>query len=355
MSRGNVVSAEPVVCHINLEKGFRGGERQTKLLIQELSAIGWKQRLIVRNDSALLQHVGGIPSLEVVEVFPLPLAAVVAARGCCPVHVHEGRSPYAAWLTRIIWRAPYLLTRRVDNPFRKSFVRGRAYLNANAVVCVSAAIRDIVRASYPQTDCTVIPDAHAGFSASDTAKQNIRGQYPGKTLLGHVGALVQRHKGQMTIIEAARTMQHSHPDVHFLLLGSGGDEQMMKNSAKGLPNITFAGQVTNVADYLAAFDMFVFPSLMEGLGSSLLDAMHFGLPIVATNVGGIPEIVEDGVNGLLVSPGNSAQFVAAVERVLADGELRSAMRNKNREKADAYTAAKMAASYDALYRRMLPA
>ena len=118
-------------------------------------------------------------------------------------------------------------------------------------------------------------------------------------------------------------------------------------------DVEFTGQVTNVDDYLELFDIFVLPSLMEGLGSVLLDAMCFGLPIVASDVGGIPDIIEDGVNGLLVEPDNSASLDAALERLLNDETLREKMRAASLAKADNYSAAAMGASYDKLYRRLL--
>jgi glycosyltransferase involved in cell wall biosynthesis len=141
--------------------------------------------------------------------------------------------------------------------------------------------------------------------------------------------------------------------VQFVLLGEGKDGDEMREMAKGLPNISFEGQVTNVADYLAAFDLFAFPSMMEGLGSTLLDAMCFGLPIVASRVGGIPDIVEDGVNGLLVEPGDASGFAAALERLLGDEELKVQFRTENLRRSDAYSAAAMATSYDQLYGNIL--
>src|SRR5690606_19020446 len=124
----------------------------------------------------------------------------------------------------------------------------------------------------------------------------------GKIVIGHIGELDHSHKGQGTIIEAARELEDSRPDLHFVLVGNGKDRARFRRSASGLSNIEFAGYVDNVSVYLASFDVFVYPSLREGLGLSLLVAMHFGLPIVASRVRGIPEIVEDRKNVLLIPP-----------------------------------------------------
>jgi glycosyltransferase involved in cell wall biosynthesis len=117
--------------------------------------------------------------------------------------------------------------------------------------------------------------------------------------------------------------------------------------------VEFAGFVENVADYLATFDVFIYPSLREGLGSSLLDAMHFGLPIVASEVGGIPEIVEHKVNGLLIAPGSARELIAAIQRVVTDPGLRESMRRENRNKAARFGVARMATSYESIYRSIL--
>src|SRR5690606_27458878 len=109
----------------------------------------------------------------------------------------------------------------------------------------------------------------------------------------------------------------------------------------------------NVEDYLAAFDIFVYPSVREGLGSTLLDAMAFGLPIVASRAGGIPEIVEDGVNGLLIPPGDPDALVQALVRLLDDPALCASMRSANRASAARYSSDRMTDSYEAIYRSLL--
>ncbi|MEQ8206321.1 MAG: glycosyltransferase family 4 protein, partial [Woeseia sp.] len=115
----------------------------------------------------------------------------------------------------------------------------------------------------------------------------------------------------------------------------------------------FAGFVDNVADWLSVFDLFVFPSLHEGLGSTLLDAMSFGLPLVASNVGGIPDIVVDKVNGLLIKPERPEELLTAVLTILQDDSLYESMRLANLNQADAFSPVAMADRYEVLYRKLL--
>jgi glycosyltransferase involved in cell wall biosynthesis len=350
---GKAKSVDPVICHINLAKGFRGGERQTQLLINELSKLGWRQRLIVRKESALPETVAGVESLQIVEVASNAVAAGFATRGCQLVHAHEARGIYAGLLGRWLFRIPYLATRRVPNLFSRSPLRDLAYRGAARIVGLSRMIATLVEQQYPDTQCEIIPSAHADLARQHQRDPAFVEKYRGKTVIGHIGALHREVKGQHNIIDVARRWQDRHPDVLFVLVGSGKDGAEFKQLAKGLTNIEFAGQVKNVDDYLDLFDIFVFPSLMEGLGSILLDAMCFGLPIVASGVDGIPDIIEDGANGLLVEPDNPEQLGAALERLLGDKALQEKMREENLAKSGRYSAEAMAASYDALYRGMI--
>ena len=163
------------------------------------------------------------------------------------------------------------------------------------------------------------------------------------------------HKGQRQIIAIAGELARSAPDVSFLLVGAGRDEAALREEARGLPNLHFAGEVGDVGNYLAAFDIFLYPSRHEGLGSVLLDAMTFGLPIVATAVGGIPEIVQHGVNGLLCEVDDIAGLAAALLTLRADADLRGRMAVANRERAGEFSPAAMTERYIEVYRGLLPA
>lgn len=347
------MSNSPVICHINLAKGFRGGERQTQLLIDELDALDWKQRLVVRQGSPLPNRVADPGKLEIVEVASNPLSAAFATRDVSLVHAHEARGLYSGLLANLVRGIPFIGTRRVTNPYSNSPIRDWAYRRAAAIAVLSSPIEELVHERYPGVETVVIPSAHADLAARHRPDPAFRAAYSGKIVVGHIGALVRPHKGQHNIIEVARAWQTSHPEVVFLLVGSGRDEDEFRELAAGLDNVVFAGQVSNVDDYLDLFDVFVFPSLMEGLGSTLLDAMCFGLPIVASRVGGIPDIIDHEVNGLLFEVDDSQVLAESLRRLLDDQAMQQSMREANLQKARDYSAARMAASYDALYKKIL--
>ena len=128
----------------------------------------------------------------------------------------------------------------------------------------------------------------------------------------------------------------------------------LRSAAAGLSNLTFTGFVDNVGDYLAAFDVFILPSNREGIGSILLDAMEQGLPVVASRVGGVPDIVHDRENGLLIDPASPAQLRDAILHARARSRTcASAYGQRGREFAKDFTGEAMCRKYLALYESVL--
>jgi glycosyltransferase involved in cell wall biosynthesis len=137
--------------------------------------------------------------------------------------------------------------------------------------------------------------------------------------------------------------------MQFVLLGDGPDAEWFRREARDLPNISFEGYVTNVGDYMSAFDLFVLPSLHEGIGGILLDAMSFGVPVIASAVDGLPEIVHDGQNGLLVPAADESRLAQAIERLYREPGTRARMGAEGRRVAADYTPAHMARRYVEVY------
>ncbi|MGB1581318.1 MAG: glycosyltransferase family 4 protein [Nevskiales bacterium] len=340
------------ICHINLARGFRGGERQTELLIRALAELGYAQRLIARKGEPLQQQLADLPGLQRVELSQPFLIKAAVCRGAAVVQVHEAKAGHLACIAHRLYGVPYVITRRVDKPPRASWLNRRLYANAAAVVPVSAMISGVLTNAGLCNNSQVIADAHSDLPVDSQATLAIRERFSGKFLLGHAGALVDRHKGQGTLIEAMHLLANDCPDLHLLLLGSGEDEALLKQKAQGLDNISFEGFTEQLGDYLAALDLFVYPSRFEGLGSVLLDAMQKGLPIVASDVGGIPEIVRDQHNGLLVPAGDAAALAGAIRKLYADAALRKRLAENGQQLATAYSPQAMARQYADLYRSL---
>jgi glycosyltransferase involved in cell wall biosynthesis len=152
-------------------------------------------------------------------------------------------------------------------------------------------------------------------------------------LIGLVGRLDHWAKGHKELFEAMASLKERYP-VQALIVGGGRREAEMRELAAGLnlaAQAHFLGQRRDVPDLLQAMDIFVLPSYSEGVSLALLEAMAAGLPVIATAVGGTPEVVTDGVTGLLIPPRDPEALTGALERLLADPAWARALGNKARE------------------------
>ncbi len=261
------------------------------------------------------------------------------------LHVHEGRSAQTAALRNLLSGTPFLVTRRI--PQAPSAGALRCYRRASRVVSVSDAIAEGLRKLDGSLRLLTVHDCVPALHADPGAAEEFRGG--ARWVIGQVGELHDAHKGQLLTLEVARQLIRTHPGVSFRLLGQGRDEALLRQEAATLANVEFSGWIDNVANVYAAMDVLVYPSRYEGLGSAILEAMSFGVPVVAAAVGGIPEIVTDGVNGLLFEAGNTSQFGDRLRSLLDDEPLRLRLGAGAREQAARYSAAAMARDYRAIY------
>jgi glycosyltransferase involved in cell wall biosynthesis len=340
------------IVHVNTARGYRGGERQTELLIRGLASQGVRQALVARRRSPLAARLRDV-DVDIREVTGGLLSVTSVIGDASLVHVHEGRSVYAAFLRSLLSDTPYVITRRVNNPIREHWFAHKAYRRAACVAAVAPQVAEIVRAYDASIRVCVV---HSGSSALpvDSAKSAaIRAELASEFVVGHVGALDNGQKGQEFIVAVARELARTHPDVRFMLVGGGDDEAMLKAAAAGLPNIKFTGFVENVGDYLAAFDVFILPSNREGIGSILFDAMERGLPVVASRVGGVPDIVHHRQNGLLIDPASPSQLRDAILHLKGNPELRQEYGRRGKDFAKDFTGEAMWRKYLALYESIL--
>lgn len=179
---------------------------------------------------------------------------------------------------------------------------------------------------------------------------------PDTLAVGCVGLLWQA-KGQEYLIRALRSLRDRGRALCVLLVGSGGDEASLHLCADEIgvaDRVRFLGWRGDVPRILQALDLYVQPSITEGLPLAVVEAAAAGLPIVASNVGGIPEIIEHGVNGLLVPPGDPQALAAAIQELIDDPERAKRLGEAARRTAfERFSAEAMAAAYMDLYERLL--
>jgi glycosyltransferase involved in cell wall biosynthesis len=188
-------------------------------------------------------------------------------------------------------------------------------------------------------------------------KQRIRGALglAGDLCLMLVVAMLREQKGHRYLIEAAARVVPRFPNLHLLFVGDGAlkEELLAQTNALGLgKNIHFLGVRSDIPDLLAVSDYFVLPSLWEGMPVALFEAMASGLPVIATEVSGSKQVIEPGVTGMLIPPGDSQKLAEAIVEILSHPEQAAAMgwaaqRRVNEE----YSASKQVKEHIALYRR----
>lgn len=269
-------------------------------------------------------------------------------QGCQAIHVHEGKAVYWALIQHLLSGCPYIITRRVDNPLKDKWLLKLAYQKAKYVVGLSSAITSEIIKRLPDLDAKVIPSSPVFYPRIEENVVAIRKRYEGKFIVIQAAKLYE-HKGQDVAIEAARLIEQEFPQVQFCLLGDGPQEARLKALAKELSNVDFLGKQSNMGDWFAAANLLIHPSYSEGLGSVILEASSAGLPVIGTKAGGIPDIIEHELNGLLVEPGKPDQLAEAIIRVLKYQDLRGNMIANAPKKLEKFDIEKTAIQYQELY------
>ncbi|WP_438021253.1 glycosyltransferase [Sorangium sp. So ce315] len=260
------------------------------------------------------------------------------------VHVHN-RAPliFAGMAARLLRNRPMIVYSEHNQINRaKGFDRRKfgyyAYL-ADEMVAVSHDLRrilvDDVKVRAP---VRVIHNGIDGTRFTRALHSGARGRIRAELGIGEqdfvFGCAVVHieQKGLCYLIEAAPEVLRRAPEARFVVAGDGplrGELQQRAQAAGLGDRMIFPGYRSDVPDLVSAFDAYVLPSLWEGLPLALLEALALGKPIVASSVGGVPEIVEHGVDGFLVPPRDPGALVEHLARVARDGELRERARTRS--------------------------
>lgn len=170
-------------------------------------------------------------------------------------------------------------------------------------------------------------------------------------VLGTVARLEPR-KGHRYLLEAVAQINKDYPNLRVLLVGDGELKSDLRNLAKELnisSNVIFAGFQKNIPKILSLLDLFLLPSIEEGLSFAILEAMALGLPVIATNVGGTPELVQNGETGLLVPAKSSSALASAIARLLGDKEYATALGEAGKRRAAQFSSRIMAEKIEEIY------
>ena len=182
-------------------------------------------------------------------------------------------------------------------------------------------------------------------------KKKSLGLNPKGLVVGTVGWLLPI-KGPMYLLKAMGCLWRSHPEIQLVFVGKGELEEKLREETFRMgvsDRVTFLGWRDDIPEIMQVLDIFVLPSLNEGMGRVLVEAMAAGKPIVASRVGGIPDLVRDGQNGLLVGPGDINGLSLAIRKLLIDRKMRDEMGRRGRTMALDFGVEKMVEKIDALY------
>ncbi|WP_396626742.1 glycosyltransferase [Luteitalea sp.] len=321
--------------HIDTARTWRGGQNQALLTVKGLRALGHPTMLVAHPEGELRRRAPQDPDLvplaprfEVDFHAAWKLARIIRAFNPALLHAHDPHGVALAALAlgfRMPWPPPMLVaSRRVDFRLAGNSLSRAKYRQVDRFICASAAIGRILAADRVPADRIVT--VHEGVDlqhVADAPPVSIHETFwlpHGAPVVLNVAALVP-HKGQRYLIDAFASVVRAVPDARLVILGQGELHQALEKQVHhhGLEkHVLLPGFRTDVLSLMKTADIFVMSSVMEGLGTSLLDAMACARPIVATETGGIPEVVAHDETGLLVPPRDAEALADALATLLQD-------------------------------------
>lgn len=353
--------------HIDYDGALHGGGRQLIELVRALEGTDVQPTVcVLRRPSALGRALlaEGLPLTFLGDhpLSPVTLARLVhtiRARDIDVLHLTDyGASTFgrlAGWLTQrpaivqvISHHSPH--QRKGFPTYVELAYRALAPVTARALA-ISDSVKEfaVSRMGFASPEVEVLPyplPRHSWTTPTPEQVAAVRARYDIPEEAAIVGAVTRFYpsKGIEHLVRAFADVLRQFPSTRLMLLGQGPQEERLRALARELgiaDGVLFAGFQREAHAFVAAFDVAVTPSIEEGFGLVALEAQALGVPVVASRVGGLPDIVLDERTGLLVEPADAAALAAAIARLLADAALRrrmgeAAMREAQRFSLDAY-------------------
>ena len=341
--------------HVDTERGWRGGERQALWLARELGRRGHVSIVAARTGQPLhdraraagLLTVACDPAGEADLFAAWRLRRVMRGRHVDIVHAHTAHAVAVAALATLGTPVPLVVSRRVDFRLRNNAGTRWKYGRASMLIAISRAVAGVLEGGgIPSDRIRVVPDGVdldrvvAPATSDVLASLGVRRSGP---LVVQVAQLVG-HKDPLNFVRAVARARELVPAIEAVLVGDGPLRGAVEAEvrARGLAGVVHvAGYRADADSLLAAADVATLSSSEEGMGSVLLDALAFGLPIAATRAGGIPEVITDGVSGLLAPTRDPVALGDAIARLVTDTELRTRVCANARARAAEFSVERM--------------
>ena len=339
------------ILHIDTGLELRGGQRQLLYLATALEARGHRQTIATPEESPLELHCRKqglrtflLPCHDPAHLFGAVLLRQQVREGAFDIiHAHDGHGQSLGLMVSVGIAVRRVATRRVlFRPRKRWTTRLKYERGSDAVIAVSQAVGEVaVRSGISPQKVRVIFDGveiprRVPDDASRRALRKGWGIGENEFAVGHVGYF-SAEKGQWVAARAARLVKQRLPQVRFLLAGEGppgSEAELLDESGGGGANLRLVRRVEDLGEFLPALDLFIMPSVSEGLGSSVLHAMAHGLPVVASRVGGLPEAVVHEQTGWLVEPNSPEKLATAIGVAVRDRERLAVMGREGRRRAE---------------------
>lgn len=327
------------ILHLSSATTWRGGEQQIAYLVEELQLLGVEQWIFCPKNSALAEYClfKEIPHFTYWKGFSVnPIVGFQLKKLCKQleiqvVHIHDAHSHTFAYISALVGNAvPLVLSRRVDFPVQNNSFSYKKYNHPSIkkIIAISQAVQDILAPAIE--DVSKLTVVSSGIDLEKFQQVN-RGILREELQLGKNDKIITNiaaiapHKDYFTFVDTAAIVLKRHPETIFLIIGADGGEQEQITAyiqEKQLQTkILLLGFRKDIPAILPEIAVFLFTSKEEGLGTSLLDALAAGVPIVATQAGGIPEIIQSGKNGLLAPIGDAQKLANQVSTLLCESNL----------------------------------
>ena len=352
---------KPTVLHLTSEKTWRGGEVQVFLHLnnqsESISAL-----LACPQNTPLASKAKGLgiitESINIANGVDISAAwkllKICRRHRVNVIHCHAPKAHGVAFISRILGnRARFLATKRTIFPIKKNVFSQLKYRSADAIVCISPEVAEVVTSTIdvPVTTINSMLEP-SSYRAIDWAKE--KPSLSGKKIVGYVAAMTPE-KDPDTFLEVAREVVSKRSDVHFVWIGKGTLQPSIQQQIRSMDlidRVHLLGFQEEILDWISALDLFFFPSRSEGLGTSVLQAFHCRVPVVASDVGGLKSLVDHEVNGLLSDPGDVSAFAQDIIRLLEDVKLRDKLVKQSALKVQAFYPDQIVPRIEQLYRQL---
>lgn len=359
--------------HLETGRQALGGPMQVIYLVKGLRERGHEAYLVCPSDSGVRQRAEAagiddvitLPFAGDVDISLIPrLRALIRHLKPDVVHLHSrrGADTLGGIAARMAGAPVVILSRRVDNPIKRGFASRMIYGRlCDHVIAISNGVKAaLLEGGVDPGRITLVRSVvdPRPFQQGGDAER-IRREFgfgPETNVLAIVAQLIER-KGHRFLFQAMPRILKEFPDTKVLVLGQGELDASLRQMALDLgisDRIVFAGFRNDIDQVLSTVTALVHPATMEGLGIAILQAMSAGIPAVASAVGGIPEAVHDGENGILIPPSDSEAVAEGVLRLLRDPDLRTRLGSEaRRTMQEEFGVDSMVEGVLAVYRRVL--